>query len=105
MQARLQQQAYSQLTAGLRQGEFIPPETVQTFTLAETYDRFAGEHAPELTLQLQLLARGTAVDVEGARQLADRSFRDTIPADHFLLESSIHVGQPPLPAFPTTPSK
>ena len=104
MQAKLQQQAYSQLAAGLRQGEFIPPETVQTFTLAETYDRFAGEHAPELTLQLQLLARGTAVDVEelASWQIAPYAilFQQTITCLRVVFVSA----NPPLPVLQTTPS-
>jgi len=46
--ARLQQQAYAKLAENLRQGEYIPPETVQTYVLATTYDHFAGEPADEL---------------------------------------------------------
>ena len=55
LQASLQLQAYNKLAESLQQGEFIPPETVSTFTLAETYDRFSGEQAEELGLQLQLV--------------------------------------------------
>jgi hypothetical protein len=94
LQDELQRQAYSSLGQGLRQGEYIPPETVQTFTLAETYDRFAGEHADNVGLQLQLLARGTAIDLAGANSLADRTLRDSIPPDHFLLEDSVQLGKP-----------
>jgi hypothetical protein len=93
LQDQLQRQAYSQLATGLGQGEIIPPETVSTFTLAETYDSFAGEQADILGMQLQLLARGLAVDIAGARTLAERSLRESIPTDHFLLEESIQVGQ------------
>ncbi len=94
LQEELQRQAYSSLGDSLRQGEYIPPETVQTFTLAETYDRFAGEHADNVGLQLQLLARGTAIDLAGANSLADRTLRDSIPPDQFLLEDSVQLGKP-----------
>jgi hypothetical protein len=94
LQEELQRQAYSSLGESLRQGEYIPPETVETFTLAETYDRFAGEHADNVGLQLQLLARGTAIDLAGANSLADRTLRDSIPPDHFLLEDSVQLGKP-----------
>jgi len=99
LQDQLQRQAYSQLATGLGQGEIIPPETVSTFTLAETYDAFAGEQSDVLGMQLQLLARGLAVDVAGAEALADRTLRESIPTDHFLLEESIQVGQPNFTRF------
>ncbi len=97
--AQLQQQAYAKLAENLRQGETIPPETVQTYVLATTYDHFAGEPADELGLQLQLLARGLAVDMDSARGLAERSLRETAPADKFLLEESIRTGQPHFTLF------
>ncbi|HEY53227.1 MAG TPA: hypothetical protein G4N94_07190 [Caldilineae bacterium] len=99
LQEQLQRQAYDQLAAGLEQGEIIPPETVSTYTLAETYDRFAGEQADVLGLQLQLLARGLAVDLNSANALAERSLRESIPFDHFLLEESIRIGQPNFTRF------
>ena len=92
--AQLQQQAYAKLAENLRQGETIPPETVQTYVLATTYDRFAGEPADELGLQLQLLARGLAVDMAGARDLAERSLRESAPDDKYLLEETIRTGEP-----------
>jgi hypothetical protein len=92
LQQQLQAQAYARLGESLRQGEYIPPETVQTFTLAETYDRFAGEQSPTLSLQLQLLARGMAVDLAGAQTLAARALRESVPQGHFLLEDTIQYG-------------
>ncbi|HIQ11832.1 MAG TPA: hypothetical protein EYH29_03080 [Caldilineales bacterium] len=97
--AQLQQQAYIKLGENLRPGEYIPPETVQTFVLAETYDRFSGEHADELGLQLQLLARGLAIDLDGARQLAERSLRESVPEDVHLLEETIQTGDPQFTLF------
>ena len=97
--AQLQQQAYAKLGENLRSGEYIPPETVNTYVLAETYDRFAGEHADELGLQLQLLARGLAVDMNGARTLAKRSLHESAPPDKFLLEETIRAGQPRFTLF------
>jgi hypothetical protein len=95
----LQQQAYEKLAENLRQGEYIPPESVQTYVLAATYDRFAGEHADELGLQLQLLTRGMAVDMDGARDLAERSLRENVPEDKFLLEETVRTGEPHFTLF------
>ncbi len=99
LSAQLQQQAYEELAKNLRQGEYIPPETVQTYILAATYDRFAGEHADELGLQLQILARGMAVDMAGARELAERSLRESAPPDKFLLAETIRTGEPHFTLF------
>lgn len=99
LQESVQRQAYEKLAGSLRQGEYIPPETVETLTLAETYDRFAGEQADAVGLTLQLLARGTAVDLDGARSLTDRALRDVIPSDHFLLEDTLQIGQPTFNRF------
>lgn len=99
LQESVQRQAYEKLAGSLHQGEYIPPETVQTFTLAETYDRFAGEQADNIGLTLQLLARGTAVDLAGARDLSDRTLRQAIPADHFLLDDTVQIGQPAFTRF------
>ncbi len=99
LQESVQRQAYEELAGSLRQGEYIPPETVQTFTLAETYDRFAGEQADSVGLTLQLLARGMAVDLEGARSLADRTLRESVPANHFLLDDTVQIGQPSFTRF------
>ncbi len=95
----LQKQAYEKLAENLRQGEYIPPQSVQTYVLAATYDRFAGEHADELGLQLQLLTRGMAVDMDGARDLAERSLREKVPDDKFLLEETIRTGEPHFTLF------
>jgi hypothetical protein len=99
LSAQLQRQAYAKLAENLRQGETIPPETVNTYLLASTYDRFAGEPADVLGLQLQLLARGLAVDIASARELAERSLRETAPSDKFLLEETIRTGQPQFTLF------
>ncbi len=97
--AQLQQQAYLKLGENLRPGEYIPPETVETFVLAETYDRFAGEHADELGLQLQLLARGLAIDLDSARMLSERALRESVPEGLFLLEETIQTGEPQFTLF------
>ncbi len=97
--AQLQKQAYAKLGENLRPGEYIPPETVQTFVLAETYDRFSGEHADTLGLQLQLLARGLAVDMAGAQQLAERALQETVPQDQYLLPETLQTGEPQFTLF------
>ena len=99
LQEELQTQAYERLGADLRQGEYVPPETVRTFTLAETYDRFAGEKAETLGLQLQLLARGLAIDLASATELALRVARENVPPGQYLIEDSVATRPPTFSRF------
>lgn len=85
---QVRQEAYQRLGEMLREGEFVPPETVETYVLAETFDRFAGEDAESLGLRLELLARGLAVDTHGAEEMAERALREQIPRDMRLLDQS-----------------
>jgi len=83
---RVRQEAYQRLGEMLREGEFVPPETVETYVLAETFDRFAGEDAESLSLRLELLARGLAVDTHGAEELIERVLRERVPPGKRLLD-------------------
>jgi len=73
------QEAYRRLGEMLREGEYVPPDTVETYVLSETFDRFAGEDAETLGLRLELLARGLAVDTRGAEEMAERALRERVP--------------------------
>ncbi|MDH7486032.1 MAG: baseplate J/gp47 family protein [Anaerolineae bacterium] len=84
--AEVRQESYQRLGEMLREGEFVPPETVKTYVLAETFDRFAGEDAETLGLRLELLARGLAVDTHGGQEIAGRALRAQVPADVRLLD-------------------
>ena len=64
--------AYLALGELLDEGEFVPPETVGTLVLDETYDRFTDEAADTLTLRLRMLATALAVDGAAADEMATR---------------------------------
>jgi len=82
----VRQEAYERLGEMLREGEFVPPDTVETYVMAETFDRFSGEDAETLGLRLELLARGLAVDTHGGREMAEWVLREQIPPDVRLLD-------------------
>lgn len=99
----LTQRAITELTQKQRQGEFIPRQTVQTFVMAETYDRFAGEEAEKVGVRLRLLVRGLAVDGAAARELALRALRQSLPPAGRLVRDSTQVDVGPVTAWdPTT---
>ena len=99
----LTQRAIEELTRKQRQGEFIPRQTIQTFVMAETYDRFAGEEAENVGVRLRLLVRALAVDGSAARELALRALRQSLPPAGRLVRDSTQVEVGPVTAWdPTT---
>lgn len=87
LQAR--QKAYLALGELLNEGEFVPPETVGTLVIDETYDRFTDEAANELTLRLRLLATALAVDGNAADEMAARALGQSIPRRSQLLADTV----------------
>ena len=85
----VRQVSYQRLGDMLRQGEFVPPDTVDTFVMAETFDRFSGEASEVLGLRLELLARGLAVDTSSADEMAARALREQVPEGVRLLEEEV----------------
>ncbi|MEA3338021.1 MAG: baseplate J/gp47 family protein [Chloroflexota bacterium] len=86
---RVTQEAYVALGDLLDEGEFVPPDTVGSLVVAETYDRFTDEEADQVSLRLRLLATGIAVDGASAEEFALRALGDEIPRRGRLLSESI----------------
>lgn len=65
--AELKQQGYAELLAQLSEHQFAPAATVQVLDiLDETYDRFAGEKADRLKLEMRAKIAATVVDERDA---------------------------------------
>jgi hypothetical protein len=92
----VRQESYQLLGEMLREGEFVPPDTVETFLLAETFNRFSGEDAESLGLRVELLARGLAVDTHSAEEMAERALTDQIPAGRQLLDEELAFERGPM---------
>ena len=89
LEQQAKQKAYLALGELLNEGEFVPPETVGTLVVDETYDRFTDEAADELTLRLRLLATALAVDGSAADEMATRALGEAIPRRSQLLADSV----------------
>jgi hypothetical protein len=61
---QLRAEGYDALAADLTGEEFLPIESVMTFVLSETYDKFPDEVADSLGLHMRALVRGTVIDRE-----------------------------------------
>lgn len=69
---RLREEGYDALAAELTGEEFLPLESVMTFVLSETYDKFPDEVADSLGLHMRALVRGTVIDREDVEALGWR---------------------------------
>lgn len=89
LEPQLKQRAYAALGELLNEGEFVPPETVGTLVVSETYDRFNDEQAEQVTLGLRLLATALAVDGAAADQMALQELSTTLPRRSRLLMDTV----------------
>ncbi len=95
LEEQARQQAYLALGELLREGEFVPPETVGTLVIDETFDRFTDEAADEVTLRLRMLATALAVDGAAADEMALRAMGEKIPRRGQMLSDSVRFNRGP----------
>jgi hypothetical protein len=90
-----EQKAYDSLKAQLEPGEWLPPESVQTFVVAQSFDQYNDEEALNLTGTLRVLAQGLAVNENQASDIILRSVEQEVPANARLVADSIAVTRQP----------
>ncbi len=95
LEQQARQKAYLALGELLREGEFVPPETVGTLVIDETFDRFTDEAADEVTLRLRMLATALAVDGAAADEMALRAMGEKIPRRGQMVSDSVRFNRGP----------
>ncbi len=89
---KLQQEAHALIEERLQEGEFVPPESVVVDeVISETYDRFTGEEAEVLNLDLRIRVSGTAINERDAKLLALRALEAEVGEGFKLVPQSVHV--------------
>jgi hypothetical protein len=95
----LQQQAeggaYDALLAQLEPGEWLPPESVQTFVVATSYDQYNDEEAAELRGTVRMLAQGLAVAETDANDIILTAIESEVPDKARLIADSVRVQRLP----------
>jgi len=87
---QLQQGVYAQLSKQLRQGEFLPAESVAVdHIVTETYDKFVEEEADVLSLEMEVVFRGIAIEEERARVLVRAALEAEVPEGLALVDQSV----------------
>ncbi len=85
--------AYEQLIAQLEPGEWLAPESVQTFVLAEVFDQYRDDQATELGLNLRVLAQGVAVGEQETHTAGMAALEQAVPARGRLVASTVNVAR------------
>ena len=95
VQASLEQKAFDALQATVEAGEWLPPESVQTFVVAQVFDKFNDDEGDTLSLTLRVLAQGTAMNQEQTNDAMLAALRDNVPPNGRLVADSVAVRREP----------
>jgi hypothetical protein len=90
-----EQKAYDSLKAQLEPGEWLPPESVQTFVVAQSFDQYNDEESLNLSGTLRVLAQGLAVNENQASAIILRAVEQEVPANARLVAESLAVSRQP----------
>ncbi len=99
MIVKMQQDALDALVAELEEGEFIPAETVDVRVMAQHFDQVIEQQSEIVSIRMEIIARGLAVDGKAMETLAEASLVQSASAHNPGLESrelipdSLHAEQ------------
>ncbi len=99
LQARAEAQAPEMLEAELEEGEWLPPESIQTFVIAQSFDQYSDEEAAELNGTVRLLSQGIAVGQNDAIELILKALEEQVPEGGRLVADSVRVNRQPNAEF------
>ena len=68
VQTEVEAQAYDSLLQELQPGEWMPPESVQIYTIGQAFDKFNDDEGDTVNLTLRSLVQGTAIGQEDAEE-------------------------------------
>lgn len=87
---QLQQRALAQLQSTLGEQEVIPPESLAVAeVLDETFDRFVGEEAPAVGLQMRVRVSALKVGMQDANALVYATMAAKTPPGHELIANGL----------------
>ncbi|MBP8291699.1 MAG: baseplate J/gp47 family protein [Caldilineaceae bacterium] len=95
LQQQAEGEAYATLTGQLEPGEWLPPESVQTFVVATSYDQYNDEEALELKGTVRMLAQGLAVTEADANDIILTAIEGEVPEKARLIADSVRVQRQP----------
>lgn len=93
--ARAEARAADSLQPDVNAGEWLAPESVQTFITSQAFSAFNDEEAQELSLTLRLLVRGVAVDQTVLREVLLEAAQQATPERGKLVASTLRAQRVP----------
>ncbi|NJN81547.1 MAG: hypothetical protein HC802_04190 [Caldilineaceae bacterium] len=93
--ARVEAKAYEALAAELEPGEWLPPDSVQSFTIAQVFDQFNDDVADELALNLRVLVQGVALENQASNEAMLTLLQQAVPERGKLVADSVTVRREP----------
>jgi hypothetical protein len=97
-----EQKAYEALQAELEPGEWLPPESMQTFVVASSFDQYNDEEALNLSGSMRVLAQGLAVNEAEASDIILAAVEQQVPSNARLVADSLAVSRLPGAEFLTS---
>jgi hypothetical protein len=95
VQADAETRAYEILQQELLPGEWLPPESIQTFVTSSVFDKFNDDEGDVLNLNLRVLAQGTALNAEQTNEAMLAALRTSVPEGGRLVSDSVATSREP----------
>ncbi|HAJ37985.1 MAG TPA: hypothetical protein DCL15_20125 [Chloroflexi bacterium] len=95
LQDAAESKAYDALLAQLEPGEWLPPESVQTFVVAQSFDQYNDEEAKQLSGSVRVLAQGLAVNEQEATDVVLTKLQGQVPERGRLVLDSVRAQRQP----------
>jgi len=87
----LQSEAYEQLTAELEINEFVPPESLDVQVMSQQFDQVIDERSDVLSMEMQVVAIGTAIDGESLEELATQLLLSRANGAQRVIDDSVSI--------------
>ena len=95
VQADAEARAYEALQQELLPGEWLPPESIQSFVTSSAFDKFNDDEGDVLNLNLRVLAQGTALNQEQTNEAMLAALRTAVPEGGRLVVDSVATSREP----------
>lgn len=95
LQSAAEAKAYDALLAQLEPGEWLPPESVQTFVVAQSFDQYNDEEAQQLSGSVRVLAQGLAVNEQQATDIILAKLQEQVPERGRLVLDTVRAQRQP----------
>lgn len=95
LMAQAESKAYESLLGQLEPGEWLPPESVQTFLVAQSFDQYGDEVAQQLSGTVRVLAQGLAVNEQEATDVILSELEAQVPERGRLVLDSVRAQRQP----------